>query len=558
MKKARILAGVILANGLWAVAAFAQPPAPPAAPAAAAAAADPNAAAAAKPTFCDRLDKACDKCRRKICATPLGGILNAITKPASIATGGIIPNFCPIKPSDDDLKKPGAEGAAAQAIKDAQEASARRKAVRILGTFDCHWYPEAELGLAAALRTDRAECVRLEAAIALNRGCCCTRLIVEALEDCVGGTDKLGPSENSPRVRAIAAMALDRCLCCPEAMAVVEEPVPVNDGKDLREEPRKLEEPGGAKPISPPMPLVPQGSPSFGPSAKGSGKPTRAQIEHARQTLAIARAQIEIKVEAAQPTIPSGQRSIAGLANFIFSGGQPKQQPQTTMPPAAPSGPVHAIARTTTQPDAKTPEAPRSIPASATNSDMPRVIPTTPPASNNPRSAAATGLSRTTPASTVTISDVTIPAYSQTAQPSASPYGTALVQAQPAKVEPKQAVAAPVNSEIKQRAIDPAILHCLETLRDAQDPEQRHSAIRTLANCDWHEHPEAISGLLYAARYDQHAGMRVASIRLLVSIKAATPEVDAALKTLSHDQDDWIRHEASQAIVSLQPSSASH
>src|SRR5207244_2940983 len=119
------------------------------------------------------------------------------------------------RPSEEDTKKPGAEGAAAQALKDAVEASARRKAVRLLGTFDCHWYPEAEAGLALALRTDRAECVRLEAAIALNRGCCCTRLIVEALEETVAGTDKLGPSENSPRVQMVAQMALERCLTCP-------------------------------------------------------------------------------------------------------------------------------------------------------------------------------------------------------------------------------------------------------------------------------------------------------------------------------------------------------
>jgi hypothetical protein len=503
MKKAHILAGAILANGLWGAAVFGQ--APP--PAAAAAAADPATAAAAKPTFCDRLDKACDKCRRKICASPLGGMLNSITKPLTIATGGIIPNFCPAMPSDDDLKKPGAAGAANLAMKDALEASARRKAVRILGTFDCHWYPEAEIGLAAALRTDRAECVRLEAAIALNRGCCCTRLIVEALEDCVGGTDKLGPSENSCRVQAIASMALDRCLCCPEAMAVVEEPVPVNDGKELREEPRHLEEPGGSKPVTPGTPLTPQSGPSFGPSARTSGKPSRAQIEHARQTLVLAQARIAHNVSAAEPTIPTGQRSIAGLANYVLNGAPNVQKPQTAMPPTAPSMAVHAVARTTTT-------------APATSSDAVRPVPVT-----------------------VTISDVPASPSLQSPPKSATPVNPVVTRNQP---------------EPAKHAIDPTVLHSLETLRDAQDPEARHAAIRTLAACDWHQQPEALKGLIYAARYDQHAGMRVASIRLLASMKAGTPEVITGLKPMLYDQDDWIRHETSQALAVLQTSPTSH
>jgi hypothetical protein len=513
MKKAHILAGAILIHGLWASAAIGQAPVPPAA---AAAAADPGAAAAAKPTFCDRLDKACDKCRRKICASPLGGMLNAITKPASIATGGIIPNFCPAMPSDDDLKKPGAAGAANLAMKDALEASARRKAVRMLGTFDCHWYPEAEVGLAAALRTDRAECVRLEAAIALNRGCCCTRLIVEALEDCVGGTDKLGPSENSCRVQAFAARALDRCLCCPEAMAVIEEPVPVNDGKELREETRPPTEPG-AKPVPPPMPLTPQGSPSFGPTAKSSGKPTRAEIEHARQTLALAKARIGRNVEAAQPTIPSGQRSIAGLANYVFHGAPTVQQP-STLPPAAAPVTMPAVARSSTQPGAASFDAPRPAPISVARTEAPKPVP-----------------------ESITLTDV--PALPSSPAPAAMA---------PAKQT------APAKVESAKGAMDPAILRSLETLRDSHDPEARHAAIRALASCDWREHPEALAGLLYAARYDHHAGMRVAAIRLLVSIKAATPEVIVGLKPLLNDKDEWIRHETTQALGVLQTSLTSH
>ena len=96
------------------------------------------------------------------------------------------------------------------------------------------------------------------------------------------------------------------------------------------------------------------------------------------------------------------------------------------------------------------------------------------------------------------------------------------------------------------------MLKCLETLRDAADPEVRYSAAKTLAACNWHEHPEAVSGLLYAARNDKHANMRVACIRSLAAMKASTPEVMTGLKPLTNDSDDWIRQEATRALAYLQ------
>src|SRR5262249_60260722 len=146
------------------------------------------------------------------CKGPAGEFLNNVTKPINQMTGGIFPNFCPAMPSKEDMAKPGAEGEAATLKADAVEAAARVKAVEYMGTLDCHWNPEAEVGLVKALRTDRNECVRLAAARALNRGCCGTKIIIEALEDCVGGTEKFGPYENSPRVQAVAMMALEHCL----------------------------------------------------------------------------------------------------------------------------------------------------------------------------------------------------------------------------------------------------------------------------------------------------------------------------------------------------------
>src|SRR5262249_27638421 len=84
-----------------------------------------------------------------------------------------------------------------------------------LGTVDCVHWPEAQDGLINALRADRNECVRLEAAFALGRGCCCNRKTIEAMRLTVEGSDADGnPPENSERVRAGAAAALNHCRAC--------------------------------------------------------------------------------------------------------------------------------------------------------------------------------------------------------------------------------------------------------------------------------------------------------------------------------------------------------
>src|SRR5262249_26693728 len=145
------------------------------------------------------------------CATPLGGLFNNSLKPISALSGGMIGEFCPIGPSAADLAKPpdSAEGAAAQIKLAEAQAKARRAAVRYLGTVDCHWFPEAEAGLINALRGDTNECVRLEAALALGSGCCCNKKTIAALNMTVSGSNKDGkPSENSERVKAAAAYAL--------------------------------------------------------------------------------------------------------------------------------------------------------------------------------------------------------------------------------------------------------------------------------------------------------------------------------------------------------------
>src|SRR5262249_46988971 len=176
--------------------------------------------------------------------------------------GGIIRTIGPeVKAAD--LAKPAdsAEGAAARAKADEAAAKARREAVRFLGTVDCNYWPEAQEALANALRGDRNECVRLEAAHALLRGCCCTKLTIKALLISVSGSDEDGfPRENSERVRAVAHGALGRCLAC------YTEVVPVVEGKAGKEPPP----PKSGELVAPPKPgEVPKSE------AKPSGTPDR-------------------------------------------------------------------------------------------------------------------------------------------------------------------------------------------------------------------------------------------------------------------------------------------
>jgi hypothetical protein len=157
-----------------------------------------------------------ERCRVKLCKCEIVKMLRSSLAPASLATGGLIPvgNCCPtIK--REDLAKPAdsSEGAAARIKKDLEEAAARRAAVRFLGTVDCRYWPEAEEALINALRADKIECVRYEAAVVLQRGCCCTKKVAKALTITIEGTETDGhPAERSCRVQDAAAIALSMCV----------------------------------------------------------------------------------------------------------------------------------------------------------------------------------------------------------------------------------------------------------------------------------------------------------------------------------------------------------
>lgn len=199
---------------------------------------------------------ALDKCKAKICSCCLGQMLGNMTLPLSLATGGCIKPCCP-PVSQEALKAPAssAAGACARITKDQLEVEERRKAVRCLAKVDCNWYPEAELALINALRTDKSECVRLDAARVMAVGCCATKKTIEALTICVNGSNKDGnPAENSPRVREMALVALQHALSC-----YVE-----------KEEPVRPEVP--AQPGAPPAEAAP------GPALRPASFTVRAQV----------------------------------------------------------------------------------------------------------------------------------------------------------------------------------------------------------------------------------------------------------------------------------------
>jgi hypothetical protein len=120
-----------------------------------------------------------------------------------------------------------AEISAAKVRLDEMQGQARRSAVRYLATVDCHYYHEAEAALIAALRADRVEAVRLEAARALADCPGVTVRILDALNLTALGLDLDGnPAETSAAVRSAARDSLNRCLMRGIGMSPVSQTLP--------------------------------------------------------------------------------------------------------------------------------------------------------------------------------------------------------------------------------------------------------------------------------------------------------------------------------------------
>ena len=146
--------------------------------------------------------------------TALGRFLHVVTAPLRWACGGhsetaSAEEFASLSPSSVSL----AEAAASKIKADEAGAKSRRAAVHYLGTVDCHYYPEAEAALVAAVRADRNEGVRLEAVMALGNGCCRTKRTMDALNLVVSGSEQDGnPAETSGAFAIAAAKALQQYM----------------------------------------------------------------------------------------------------------------------------------------------------------------------------------------------------------------------------------------------------------------------------------------------------------------------------------------------------------
>jgi hypothetical protein len=282
-------------------------------------------------------------CKLCFCNSALGKMVTSMMGPVSVFSGGLLSSRCPAVNAAADLAKPAdsAEGAAARIQMDELDAKARRAAVRYLGTVDCRYWPEAQDGLINSLRADRNECVRLEAAWALGRGCCCTRKTLEALALTVSGSERDGnPIERSDRVKAAAAASLDHCLACLADTAV-----------DI--------------PLAPPpeeVPLPKEGPPSTLPDVPGGyykrveKQPMQKVVENARRTLAQARPATQVAAE------PRPERG--GVIDIVTHAFHP------TANPAASKAVAPAAAQTTPA----VPAAPVVQAASASHTTPPLVV----------------------------------------------------------------------------------------------------------------------------------------------------------------------------------------
>ena len=173
-------------------------------------------------------------CKPKPNHPVLNHIARAMLMPIRAATGQLMPPATTEAPPTKeaiarmivDGSYAPAEITAAKIKIDESQAAARRAAVRYLGTVDCNYYPEAEAGLIAALRADRIEMVRYEAAIALGNGRSLSERMLESLNMTALGVELDGnPAESSERVRGAAQNALQRCssrgLCFPPTTPLV-------------------------------------------------------------------------------------------------------------------------------------------------------------------------------------------------------------------------------------------------------------------------------------------------------------------------------------------------
>jgi HEAT repeats len=493
-----------LTPGLWA-----QLPAAPAVPAAGVPAVPVAPAAAPAPTtiftFLGLGPQSLAACKAKLCACPVGQLLSNAMLPMSALTGGIIHPLCPPdQPNPADLAKPAdsAEGAAARIKASEAGAKARAAACRYLGTVDCHYYPEAGDALCNALRKDRNECVRWEAAMALGRGCCCNKTTIMCLSIAVSGSERDGaPAETAERVIAAATFALENCL---------------------------------AK-LAPPMPL---GAPEAGPKKEGTLPPPKEGVPPPKpsamlppfyhqldkmsmqQVTAFAKQALEKNHVAANNPIvhPTDGHSLYAVFSNSFgnrSVGTPvvgsTNNPAST--PIVVAAPIESTSEPRLAPVAVATPAPRTKSVPMTVATPPMTVAAIKPAAPLPA-----------PAPTPTFTQVS--------------HRTDVTSAQAVQMPAPGSTAATVGQLVA-------------VLQGATYPEQRQWAADNLAGVRWQANPTAVAVLVATSHGDTAASVRAACVRSLGKLGANTPEVVEALRAARKDSDLRVRLEADRALGKL-------
>ncbi len=98
---------------------------------------------------------------------------------------------------------------------------------------------------------------------------------------------------------------------------------------------------------------------------------------------------------------------------------------------------------------------------------------------------------------------------------------------------------------------DPALRLTMAALASAPYPSHREMAAEQLAAIDWRCQPVVLEALVASAKNDPAATVRAGCVRALVKMKANTPEVVAAIRSLKDDKDEHVRQEVAQVLPSL-------
>lgn len=564
------------------------PPPPPVAAAPAVPAAPAAPSANLWSFLCPSQDqkKACKEC---LCQTQFGLLLNNTLAPVRLFTGGIVPPCCPGLPTAAELADKGPVGAAAAIKKDEAEAKARIAAVKYLATVSCHYWPEAQDALIQALRKDRNECVRWQAALALGSGCCCTKKTIKALAITVSGSDEDGqPAELSDRVKAAAEAALYHCLDC------FTETVPAPEPKKEEKRPEPAPAPTPA-PESQPVPsqaMTPAGPADVRWAAfaqKVERQPAAEVVAEARRLLA------RPAKDTPRPlsNVPPGSH---GLVDIIVYAAETSPRPIPVVGPTAPAkAPTPAEASLLTSrpkdpepptdlyhllmsqrkaraeskpavtatlgdpkpamsefPPPKVEKAPRPEPAPKAVAHIESVTPRpptapslvmvpTPPPTPVMRPAP-------TPAPKMTLPPTPAPVLNVVSRPTTPTTPTTLVKPASAVTYPTLSVAA---ARTPPAAVVPSAQELLRTLRESANPFQKEAAIDKLAVIGWPTNGEVIATLVQCARTDPAATVRVHCIRALTVRNVRTPEVLKTIKDLKADKDPRVQHEADTALARL-------